>query len=380
MGEIKSLATPRVFIILLVVFIGSFATLYIRSFSNFDLQNFVVHHFVTISLPEESEALVPSVSNISDTSTTEAVTFRDEAPLMHNMSDTELLSRASSVVEIRDFTNEKQVQKVAFLFLTPGPLPLSPLWEMFFQGHEGLYSIYVHPHPSFNETYPQDSVFYRRAIPSQPLDWGAMSMVAAERRLLGNALLDSSNQRFVLLSDSCIPLFNFTTTFDYLMASNQSFLESYDEDTERGRGRYNKLMWPAITIQDWRKGSQWFELHRDLALKIISDTKYYDIFEQFCLPPCYSDEHYMPTLVNIFYSKMSSNRTVTYVDWSRLGEAHPGLFGAKQITREFLNEIRFGTKNVNVTSTICNLFARKFSLDALEPLLLMAPLMYGFEI
>ena len=167
MGEIKSLATPRVFIILLVVFIGSFATLYIRSFSNFDLQNFVVHHFVTISLPEESEALVPSVSNISDTSTTEAVTFRDEAPLMHNMSDTELLSRASSVVEIRDFTNEKQVQKVAFLFLTPGPLPLSPLWEMFFQGHEGLYSIYVHPHPSFNETYPQDSVFYRRAIPSQ---------------------------------------------------------------------------------------------------------------------------------------------------------------------------------------------------------------------
>lgn len=84
------------------------------------------------------------------------------------MSDTELFSLASSVPKIQDFPSYKQqVQKVAFMFLTPGSLPLSPLWEMFFKGHEGLYSIYVHPHPSFNDTYPQDSVFYGRAISSQ---------------------------------------------------------------------------------------------------------------------------------------------------------------------------------------------------------------------
>lgn len=216
----------------------------------------------------------------------------------------------------------------------------------------------------------------------QPVYWGTISMIDAERRLLGNALLDLSNQRFVLLSESCIPLFNFTTIYDYLMKSTQSFLGSFDDPRKPGRGRYNKQMWPTITIEDWRKGSQWFELHRDLALKIISDKKYYAIFEEFCLPPCYSDEHYLPTLVNILYSKSNSNRSVTYVDWSR-GGPHPGKFRGNQITDEFLNQIRYGSEcvyNENVTTTICHLFARKFLPDALEPLSVITPLLYGFEI
>ncbi|KAM0000862.1 putative glycosyl transferase, family 14 [Helianthus debilis subsp. tardiflorus] len=57
--------------------------------------------------------------------------------------------------------------KIAFMFLTPGPLPLSPLWELFFKGHKGLFSIYVHPHPSYNDTTPHDSIFYGTRITSQ---------------------------------------------------------------------------------------------------------------------------------------------------------------------------------------------------------------------
>ncbi|KAK7847936.1 hypothetical protein CFP56_006090 [Quercus suber] len=48
-----------------------------------------------------------------------------------------------------------------------GAMPLAPLWELFFKGHEGLYSIYVHPNPSFNGTVPQGSVFHGRRIPSK---------------------------------------------------------------------------------------------------------------------------------------------------------------------------------------------------------------------
>lgn len=63
----------------------------------------------------------------------------------------------------------KRVPKVAFLFLTRGPVLLAPLWEKFFKGHEGFYSIYVHSSPSFNqsEAEPEGSVFYGRRIPSQ---------------------------------------------------------------------------------------------------------------------------------------------------------------------------------------------------------------------
>ncbi|KAJ7975752.1 Core-2/I-branching beta-1,6-N-acetylglucosaminyltransferase family protein [Quillaja saponaria] len=308
------------------------------------------------------------------------VTLKEQQLLiMHNMSDHELFKKATMIPSIQD-SHDDHVQKVAFMFLTKQSLPLGPLWESFFKGHEGLYSIYVHSDPSYNETLPQDSVFYGRRIPSQPVFWGTATMIDAERRLLANALLEISNQRFVLISESCIPLFNFSTIYDYLMNSNQSFLGSFDDPRKAGRGRYNPKMSPAINITNWRKGSQWFELHRELAIHVVSDQKYYPIFQQYCVPPCYSDEHYIPTLVNILYPELNSNRTITWVDWSR-GGAHPRKFGWVDITNEFLNRIQFGSECVynGNTTNMCFLFARKFLPNTLRPLLKVAPLVLGFN-
>lgn len=205
-------------------------------------------------------------------------------------------------------------------------------------------------------------------------------MIDAEKRLLANALLDISNQRFVLLSDSCIPLFNFKTIYDYLINSNSSFLSVYDDPRKAGRGRYNPQMSPLINITDWRKGSQWFELHRDIAVHVISDQIYYSVFKQYCQPPCYNDEHYIPTLVNMFYGGSNSNRSITWVDWSR-GGPHPRKFGWPDITDEHLIGIRNGSEcnyNGNTTS-MCFLFARKFSPGTLKPLLRIAPLLLDFD-
>lgn len=69
--------------------------------------------------------------------------------------------------QMRKFPAMKSGRKVAFMFMTRGELPLGGLWERFFRGNEGLYSIYVHSNPSFNATDPQNSVFYGRRIPSK---------------------------------------------------------------------------------------------------------------------------------------------------------------------------------------------------------------------
>ncbi|KAE8664763.1 putative sterol desaturase [Hibiscus syriacus] len=294
------------------------------------------------------------------------VSLEQRESLMHNMSDEVLLLRASRVSGMQEYYRPK----VAFMFLASGPLPLAPLWEKFFKGNEGFYTIYVHSHPDYNVTIPQTSVFYGRRIPSQPVYWGTASMIDAERRLLANALLDVSNQRFILLSDSCIPLFNFNITYDYLITSNLSFLSVYDDPRKPGRGRYNPQMSPAINLTDWRKGSQWFEMHREMALHVVSDQKYYSIFREHCHPPCYSDEHYIPTLVNMFYVGSTSNRSITWVDWSR-GGPHPRKFGSPDVNEELLNRTRNGSEciyNGNTTS-MCFLFARKFSPGTLKPLL-----------
>ncbi|XP_010524350.1 PREDICTED: uncharacterized protein LOC104802437 [Tarenaya hassleriana] len=335
-----------------------------------------------------SQPLPPS-SFPPDNDETKAISSEDEEfshlTVIHNMTDQELSKKASSLLP-EPVTVMMKRPKVAFMFLTGGGLPLAPLWEKFLQGHQGFYSIYVHSHPSFNDSYPPTSVFYGRRIPSQPVYWGTSSMVDAERRLLANALLDKTNQRFVLLSDSCIPLFNFTTVYNYLMDTDLSFIGSFDDPRKSGRGRYNHQMSPQINISDWRKGSQWFETTRELALHIITDTTYYPIFANHCHPPCYMDEHYIPTLVHMLYGEMSSNRTVTWVDWSRTGP-HPGRFTWGDVTDEFLNRIRFGEECVyhhrrdgeKITTSNCFMFARKFTPQALEPLLRVGPVVLGFD-
>ncbi|KAL2896012.1 Teneurin-4 [Bienertia sinuspersici] len=291
------------------------------------------------------------------------------------MSDEELLWRASMAPQRKDL-------KVAFMFLTKGALPLASLWELFFKGHQGLYSIYVHTHPSYNYSWPQDSVFYGKRIPSKEVEWGTMSMVDAERRLLANALLDFSNERFVLLSESCIPLFNFTTIYNYLMNSKVSYLAAFDDPRKSGRGRYNRKMYPHITIEDWRKGSQWFEFKRELAIRMISDQKYYSIFKKYCYPPCYNDEHYFPTLGHKRFSDLISNKSITYVDWSH-GGSHPRRFIDRDITEQFLDDLRFGLSNCTYNghhTSMCFLFARKFVGDTLKPLLKIAPKLLGFNL
>ncbi|CAL0326038.1 unnamed protein product [Lupinus luteus] len=303
---------------------------------------------------------------------------RPTSGLMHTMNDSELLWRASFVPRIKNYPFKRR-PKMAFMFLTKGPLPLAPLWENFFAGHEGLYSIYVHSLPSYTADFPPSSVFYERQIPSQVTEWGMMSMCDAERRLLANALLDISNEWFLLFSESCIPLQNFSIVHRYITRSRYSFIGAIDEPGPYGRGRYDENMAPEIKLTDWRKGSQWFEINRELAIRVVGDTTYYPKLDQFCTPhKCYVDEHYFQTMLTIDSPHLLANRSLTYVDWSR-GGAHPATFGKDDIKEELFKTILQDQTCLynNQPSSLCFLFARKFAPNALEPLLKIAPKVLG---
>ncbi|KAF2320222.1 hypothetical protein GH714_026086 [Hevea brasiliensis] len=307
--------------------------------------------------------------------------------LTHSMTDKQLFWRASLMPTKEEYPFDR-LPKVAFMFLTRGPLPMLPLWERFFRGHEKYFSIYIHTPPEYvlNVQWILHSTEGRYQVrlkvqalaiyairPKSWIDveWGTVSLVDAEKRLLANALLDFSNERFVLLSESCIPIYNFPIVYKYLIHSEYSFVESYDDPSRYGRGRYNRKMLPDIKLFQWRKGSQWFEIQRALAVHIVSDTKYYAIFKKYCKPACYPDEHYIPTYLNMFHGPLNSNRTVTWVDWS-LGGPHPATYRGINVTESFIQSIRSnGTEcsyNSEMTS-VCYLFARKFHPSALEPLL-----------
>ncbi|KAM0887971.1 hypothetical protein ACQ4PT_028649 [Festuca glaucescens] len=182
-------------------------------------------------------------------------------------------------------------------------------------------------------------------------------MMEAERRLLAHALLDHSNARFVLLSESHVPLFDFPTVYSYLVNSTKVYVESYDELGGTGRGRYKRGMAPAVAAWQWRKGSQWFELDRALAAAVVADAVYFPVFRRHCKRNCYADEHYVPTFLHIRHRGAAAKRSVTWVDWFRGGT-----------TCEYNGR----------TTTVCFLFARKFLPNSLTRFLRFAPKVMGF--
>lgn len=230
-------------------------------------------------------------------------------------------------------------------------------------------------------------------------------MIQAERLLLEAALEEPANQRFVLLSDSCVPLYNFSYIYRYLMASPRSFVDSFLDIKE---GRYNPKMSPVIPETKWRKGSQWISLVRSHAEVIVNDEVVFPVFKRFCKrrPPldetngkpimklqkehnCIPDEHYVPTLLAMSDLEGElERRAVTYTSWNQSTTTldrtgwHPFTFSYADADPSKIKNIKeinhlyykteFRTERClnNSTRVSCFLFARKFSQGAAMRLLI----------
>ncbi|XP_073154419.1 glycosyltransferase BC10 [Henckelia pumila] len=298
--------------------------------------------------------------------------------------------------------------KVAFLFLARWNLPLDFLWGSFFENADrAKFSIYIHSDPGFmfNASTTRSAFFYDRQLKNSiKVAWGEASMIEAERLLFKEALQNPANQRLVLLSDRCVPLYNFSYIYNYLMNSPRSFVDSF---LDKKDVRYNPRMSPVIPKNKWRKGSQWVTLTRRHVEVIVTDDIVFPIFRNCCKRRpqvdsgggkknlklqkqhnCIPDEHYVQTLLamNDLESELE-RRTLTYTLWNQSKTNlenkfwHPFTFsyadsGPQQIKRiKDINHVYYETEfrtewcRKNVTSVPCFLFARKFSQGAAMRLL-----------
>ncbi|XP_011622081.1 uncharacterized protein LOC18430789 isoform X1 [Amborella trichopoda] len=304
---------------------------------------------------------------------------------------------------IRPFTSF-QKPKIAFLFIARNRLPVDLIWDAFFQGaKEPAFSIYIHSRPGFvfNKVTTRCPLFYGCQLnDSIQVDWGESSMIEAERILLRNALKDSLNERFVFLSDSCIPLYNFSYTYDYIMSSSNSFVDSFADTKE---GRYNPKMDPLIPVVSWRKGSQWAVLTRKHAKVVAEDDTVISVFHQHCkrrslpefwrdhsLPTdaskehnCIPDEHYVQTLLALKGLEAElTRRPLTHTVWDMSSKDHerrgwhPVTYKHSDATPQLIHDIK-SIDNIHYEteyrkewctnkgmSAPCFLFARKFTRNA----------------
>lgn len=75
--------------------------------------------------------------------------------------------------------------------------------------------------------YPEDSIFSGREISERvEAKWGTHSLVDAARNLLRAALQEPLNQKFILLSESCIPLYPAAAIHAQLIAEPKSRMDS----------------------------------------------------------------------------------------------------------------------------------------------------------
>ncbi|XP_058091911.1 glycosyltransferase BC10 [Magnolia sinica] len=306
-----------------------------------------------------------------------------------------------------------QKPKIAFLFIARNRIPLDMVWDAFFQGEkENRFSIFVHSRPGFllNKATTRSAFFYDHQLnDSIQVDWGESSMIQAERILLKNALRDPFIERFVFLSDSCIPLYNFSYTYEYIMSTSTSFVDSFADTKE---GRYNPKMHPVIPVDKWRKGSQWAVLIRKHAIVMVKDNTVYPRFRQHCkrrslpefwrdhpLPAdaskehnCIPDEHYVQTLLALKGLEGEiTRRTLTHTSWDassskdrerrgwhpvtyKLSDATPALIQSiKDIDNVYYEtEYRREWCSSKGKPSRCFLFARKFTRPAALRLLNMS--------
>ncbi|CAI0455163.1 unnamed protein product [Linum tenue] len=315
------------------------------------------------------------------------------------------------------FRHEQQEQlppKIAFLFIARNRLPLEVVWDVFFKGEESRFSVFVHSRPGFlfNEATTRSEYFLDRQLnDSIQVDWGGASMIEAERILLRHALEDPSNKRFVFLSDSCIPLYNFSYTYDYIMSTSTSFVDSFADTKE---GRYNPKMDPVIPVDNWRKGSQWVVLTRKHAEVVVQDSTVFPAFQKHCrrksLPEfwrdqpfptdpskehnCIPDEHYVQTLLaQKGLEKEITRRSLTHTSWDVSSSKDPKRRGWHPVSYKFSDATPMLIQSIKDIDNIyyeteyrrewctskgkpstCFLFARKFTRPAALRLLNMSEL------
>ena len=183
-------------------------------------------------------------------------------------------------------------------------------------------------------------------------EWGSPSLMAATRNLLWEAFRHPSNQRFILLSESDVPLWHPLVFYRQIIGEEKSRsnawpLQPWEVDAQRwtwkmamGAGKIHRNF--------WRKSSQWFVLIRKHAEVVLRDESVFRAFEQYCNSgwdgdynrwrDCYTDEHYIPTLLAM---QEMTNETfpeifgAAFADWSA-GTMHPKEYNTSQQVTVYL--------------------------------------------
>lgn len=236
----------------------------------------------------------------------------------------------------------EEQRKLALLFLTRSDLNHPDVWKQWID--PAKCTIYNH-----SKMIPKDPWLAQYRISDiQPNEWGYLLL--AQQALLREALKNPLNEKFIFLSESCIPLHSCDQVYCILMASPQSYMRWYDI-WWKGNPKRTLIEFP----EEHHFGNhQWIILNRKHAQMIAEDNDWIHLaMQHLCCDEAYPSTFFsMHGVLDEF-----RNELTTFVDWHR---GSPYVF-TKHTKQDY--EVLLDAKyNSNGFFGPCRcLFARKFS-------------------
>lgn len=253
--------------------------------------------------------------------------------------------------------------KIALLFLCENDIHQLELWEKFLQNATpGTFNVYTHCYKKEGVT---QAFVERHHVPrTVPSGWGKIGDLV--KYMLSYALeQDSENYKFVLVSDSTIPIKPPDEVHRFLTQDERSLVNYLEQTTDTEQGKffidmmcqryiYNLRTIPHflihVPLRHWYYNETWVVYNREHAKLLASDELYVVLFRKAYV----SDENYPAFMLSLTGQLEDVNNVATtFVNWSEApkeGPRHPKTYDT--VTRDQLRDMR---------QSPGHLFARKFS-------------------
>ena len=115
------------------------------------------------------------------------------------------------------------MQKIALCFLTYGNLSQPKLWSRIINENNDKLNVYIHNKNNFIDTeYNLERFCIKNK--EEKTAWGHISLVRATLRLFEEAYKNEENVAFILLSDKCIPLYDFDFIYNKIFSMNTNIM------------------------------------------------------------------------------------------------------------------------------------------------------------
>ena len=218
-----------------------------------------------------------------------------------------------------EFQSQGGDSKIAFLFLTYNNLKRPDVWNKFLDTQTGnpskyvdKFTIYLHAKEPQNVT---DLLLKGKHIPEHiETCWGCFGTVEANILMLKAALKNPLNKKFILVSESCIPIVSFDKFYKELMKDDKSIINIFFNQMQR----YDQINNPEFSKDKFTKSAaQGLVFNRNHAeLLVNSLTQYKNDWKNMeCV-----DEHYFCNILrelDLKFELTNKNNKFTFDVWDK---------------------------------------------------------------